>query len=214
MSGAAHPDGYTATQLIRSCHSHIYTVHRVLVQVKTHASPVLYPTKTFTVETPYAAIICYVKANQRNSAVWSHSNEPLWYYYYYVSPTCGIKAEGNGWGIQWIVNVVLFSIFHNSGYDRDGGCTTNTQCYQVVQVSSDTAQISCNTVTQYCSVFCLTAVIVGYCGCGWFRYNSYTKTGRGHYLARRVNRFWCGMPLAPSNMNLDIGSGQYRESHN
>ena len=29
-----------------------------------------------------------------------------------------------------------------------------------VQVSSDTAQISCNTVTQYCSVFCLTAVIV------------------------------------------------------
>ena len=55
-----------------------------------------------------------------------------------------------------------------------------------------TAQISCNTVTQYCSVFCLTAVIVSYCGCGWFRFNLQRRS-----LAGRVARFWCGMSLSP-----------------
>ena len=65
-----------------------------------------------------------------------------------------------------MVDVVLFSILHYIGYDRVRGRTANTQCYQIVQVSSDTAQISSNTVTQNCSVFCFTAVIVGYCGCG------------------------------------------------
>ena len=59
-----------------------------------------------------------------------------------------------------------------------------------------TAQISCNTVTQYCSVFCLTAVIVSYCGCGWFRFNLQRRS-----LAGRVARFWCGMSLSPSNMH-------------
>ena len=66
------------------------------------------------------------------------------------------------------------------------------QILSVAQVSSDTAQTSRNTVTQYCSVFCLTAVIVSYCGCGWFRYN---LQRRGHSLAGRVARFWCGMSL-------------------
>ena len=37
--------------------------------------------------------------------------------------------------------------------------------------------LSRNTVTQYWSVFRLIAVIVGYCGCGWFSINNYTKTG-------------------------------------
>ena len=42
------------------------------------------------------------------------------------------KQKGNGWGRQWIVNVVLFSILHWFGYDWFRGCTANNQCYQIV----------------------------------------------------------------------------------
>ena len=172
----------------------------MLGQVKQHALPVLYLTKTFAVETSYTAVICYMKAHQCNSAIWSHSNEPLQYYYYYVSPPCCIKAEGNGWGIQWIINVVLFSILHKIGYDRVRGRTANTQCYQVVRVSSDTAQISCKTVTQYCSVFCLIAVTAGYCGCGWFRFTEIYKEGAIMLLEESTDS-GVGCHFAPSNMH-------------
>ena len=42
-----------------------YTIHNVLHNRK--AKAVLYLTKTFAVETSYAAVICYVKAHQCNS---------------------------------------------------------------------------------------------------------------------------------------------------
>ena len=60
----------------------------------------------------YAAVICYVKANQRNSAIWSRSNEPPQYYEVYIQ-SCMLMQSCTCIPMHIYINLPVFLVVIN-----------------------------------------------------------------------------------------------------